>query len=162
MCQGRVVVLVSVLGFLLAGMYLLVVSGGRVPFALASPPAKVRMTARSAVRVSPSPVLASGSLGMVGPPSISVALIERVFAAYRSPAAGSGQALYDLGVQYGIDPVYALAFFWHESTLGRAGWGRSIIRWVIFAAHRAMPVRGAFAPMQPGPKGMRTGIGSSG
>ncbi|HEX9091885.1 MAG TPA: glucosaminidase domain-containing protein, partial [Anaerolineales bacterium] len=40
-----------------------------------------------------------------------------------SPAAGSGQALYDLGVEYGIDPVYALAFFLHEDSFGEAGIG---------------------------------------
>jgi len=40
---------------------------------------------------------------------------------YDSPAAGKGQALYDAGVKYGIDPVYALAFFMHESTFGEKG-----------------------------------------
>ena len=29
--------------------------------------------------------------------------------------------MYNLGVQYGIDPVYALAFFMHESTFGTTG-----------------------------------------
>ena len=38
-----------------------------------------------------------------------------------SPAAGTGQQLYSLGVQYGIDPVYALAFFKHESLYGTTG-----------------------------------------
>ena len=43
---------------------------------------------------------------------------------YHSPAVGKGQALYDLGVKYGIDPVYALAFFWHESRFGTTGEAR--------------------------------------
>jgi Mannosyl-glycoprotein endo-beta-N-acetylglucosaminidase len=42
-----------------------------------------------------------------------------------SPACGTGQALYDDGVQAGIDPVYALAFFLHESTFGRYGVART-------------------------------------
>ena len=37
---------------------------------------------------------------------------------------GKGQALYDLGVKYGIDPAFALAFFMHESTFGTAGMAR--------------------------------------
>ena len=56
-----------------------------------------------------------------GLPSISVATIERVLKQYGSPAAGNGQAFYDLGVRYGIDPAYLLAFFVHESVAGTAG-----------------------------------------
>src|SRR2546425_6095103 len=58
---------------------------------------------------------------LVGKPSISAEFINRVLAWYDSPAAGKGQALYDDGVKYGIDPVYALAFFMHESRFGRTG-----------------------------------------
>ncbi|HEY6541773.1 MAG TPA: hypothetical protein VIZ18_12580 [Ktedonobacteraceae bacterium] len=61
------------------------------------------------------------SYSVAGPPTVSAAFITRVLVAYRSPTAGDGQALYDLGVKYGIDPVYALAFFWHESGFGTAG-----------------------------------------
>ncbi len=61
---------------------------------------------------------------VVGPPTISAAFIDQVLAAYHSPAAGTGQALYALGVEYGIDPVYALAFFWHESDFGTTGEAR--------------------------------------
>jgi hypothetical protein len=35
-----------------------------------------------------------------------------------------GQDLYNLGVKYGIDPVYALAFFMHESLFGTTGEAR--------------------------------------
>lgn len=59
-----------------------------------------------------------------GPPTISASFINRVLADYHSPAAGQGKALYDLGVRYGIDPVYALAFFWHESEFGTTGEAR--------------------------------------
>ena len=58
---------------------------------------------------------------VVGKPSISVEFINRVLALYDSPATGKGQALYDDGVKYGIDPVYALAFFMHESRFGTTG-----------------------------------------
>ncbi len=54
---------------------------------------------------------------VVGPPSISVNQIEAVLKQYGSPASGKGQTLYDLGIKYGIDPAYALAFFVHESRL---------------------------------------------
>ena len=62
-----------------------------------------------------------GPYSVIGSPSISVDFINQVLAAYRSPATGKGRALYDLGVQYGIDPVFALAFFMHESSFGTKG-----------------------------------------
>jgi len=63
------------------------------------------------------------SFMVAGAPTISADFIDRVLSAYGSPAAGSGQALYDLGVQSGIDPVYALAFFMHEDSFGETGIG---------------------------------------
>ena len=63
----------------------------------------------------------SGPYSVLGKPTISAAFINQVLASYNSPAAGKGQALYDLGAQYGIDPAFALAFFMHESTFGTAG-----------------------------------------
>ncbi len=62
-----------------------------------------------------------GSYTVQGSPTISAAFIDQVLVAYHSPAAGDGQALYDQGVKYDIDPVYALAFFWHESEFGTTG-----------------------------------------
>jgi hypothetical protein len=56
-----------------------------------------------------------------GIPSISVAMIDQVLSAYGSPMAGDGKAIYDLGVKYGIDPAYCLAFFIHESAAGTRG-----------------------------------------
>jgi hypothetical protein len=77
-------------------------------------------------RFSLSLALLSGNTSstVVGAPSVSASFIDQVLAAYQSPAAGLGQALYDDGVVVNIDPVYALAFFLHESTLGRFGWAR--------------------------------------
>ena len=73
-----------------------------------------------------TPQLAAGSApyDVIGPPSISVEQIERVLNKYGSPAAGQGRLLYDLGVRYGIDPAYALAFFVHESGCGTKGVAR--------------------------------------
>ncbi len=62
-----------------------------------------------------------GPYSVLGKPTITAAFINQVLASYHSPAAGTGQQMYDLGVQYGIDPVYALAFFMHESTFGTTG-----------------------------------------
>src|SRR6266702_8912495 len=67
---------------------------------------------------------ASKEYSVLGDPSISADFINRILESYDSPAAGKGQALYDYGVKYGIDPVYALAFFMHESTMGTAGEAR--------------------------------------
>lgn len=61
---------------------------------------------------------------ITGRPTITAAFINRVLASSHSPAAGLGGPMYDLGVKYGIDPVYALAFFWHESNFGTTGEAR--------------------------------------
>jgi hypothetical protein len=73
--------------------------------------------------VQPAPVQAD-RYSLIAPPSLSVAQIESVLARYGSPAVGQGQVLYELGVKYGIDPAYALAFFVHESGCGTKGVAR--------------------------------------
>jgi hypothetical protein len=65
----------------------------------------------------------SDSSRVTGSPTITADFIDRVLSAYGSPAAGTGQALYDDGVASGIDPVYALAFFLHEDSFGKTGIG---------------------------------------
>lgn len=59
-----------------------------------------------------------------GRPTVDADFINQVLAAYDSPARGRGQVLYTFGVQYGVDPVYALAFFMHESGFGTTGVAR--------------------------------------
>jgi hypothetical protein len=66
----------------------------------------------------------ASSYSVLGPPTVSAAFINQVLASYQSPAAGKGQALFDDGVTYGVDPVFALAFFMHESSFGRTGVAR--------------------------------------
>jgi hypothetical protein len=63
----------------------------------------------------------SSASGVRGRPSVTVDVLNRVLSAYHSPAVGLGQALYDDGLDYSIDPVFALAFFMHESSFGTAG-----------------------------------------
>lgn len=63
----------------------------------------------------------SGPYVVLQGPSVSADFMNQVLSAYKSPAAGKGQSLYDLGIQYGIDPVFALAFFMHESSFGTQG-----------------------------------------
>jgi hypothetical protein len=69
----------------------------------------------------------AGPYSVLGKPTISANFINQVLASYNSPAAGKGQALYDLGVKYGIDPIFALAFFMHESLFGSTGEARSTL-----------------------------------
>lgn len=61
---------------------------------------------------------------VTGKPSLSAQFMNTILCTFRSPTCGKGQALYQLGVKYGIDPAYALAFFLNESTFGRAGMAR--------------------------------------
>jgi hypothetical protein len=72
----------------------------------------------------PAQSTAPGSYDLVSAPSLSVRQIEDVLSQYRSPAAGQGQVIFDMGVKYGIDPAYALAFFVHESGCGTQGVAR--------------------------------------
>ena len=85
---------------------------------------------------------------VLGPLSVSAAFIT----VYHSPAAGLGQALYDDGVRAGIDPVYALAFFLHESSFGTTGEARKTLS---LGNERCLPDRpcvdrdrGGYAQMQ--------------
>ena len=69
----------------------------------------------------------NGPYSVLGKPTISANLINQVLAYYHSPAAGKGQTMYNLGVKYGIDPVFALAFFMHESLFGTTGEARATL-----------------------------------
>lgn len=69
------------------------------------------------------PPAPDGQHSVLGPPSISAQQIDRILAEWQSPAAGTGSTWIELGIRYGIDPAYALAFFIHESGAGTApGW----------------------------------------
>ena len=68
--------------------------------------------------------LPSGSYSVIGQPTISAEFMNRILSTNSSPAAGIGQAIFDLGEKYNIDPVFAMAFFEHESSFGTTGVAR--------------------------------------
>src|SRR5579871_5725753 len=63
----------------------------------------------------------SATMAVTASPSVSARFIDSILCNASSPACGTGQALYDGGTQYGIDPIFALAFFKHESSYGKYG-----------------------------------------
>lgn len=60
----------------------------------------------------------AGDYTLKGPPSLTPQQIDRILASYGSPAAGTGEEWYRLGLERGIDPAFAVAFFIHESGAG--------------------------------------------
>jgi hypothetical protein len=70
--------------------------------------------------VTPHP---PGDYRLQSPPSLTSGQIDDILRSYESPATGTGEVWYSLGMQYGIDPAFALVFFVHESTAGtHANW----------------------------------------
>lgn len=63
----------------------------------------------------------AGQYTVTGEPTITADFIDTVLCNHNSPACHTGYAMHSYGQQYHIDPVYALAFFLHESTLGKYG-----------------------------------------
>ena len=51
-------------------------------------------------------------------PSITSQQIEEILKNKNSPAQGVGQFIYDKGIEYGIDPVFVMAWFLKESNFG--------------------------------------------
>lgn len=67
---------------------------------------------------TPKIAIPAGESSVLGAPTITAQRIDEILRVHGSPATGTGQYWIDAGVEYGIDPVYALAFFMHESSLG--------------------------------------------
>ena len=63
----------------------------------------------------------AGTYSVIGHPTVTVSLIQKVLAYYHSPASDQAQTLYDASVRCGIDPAFTLAFFMHESSFGKSG-----------------------------------------
>ena len=64
----------------------------------------------------------SGSTAVTGQPTVTPDFINKMLCNYgNQQVCGTGQTLYNDGQQHNIDPVFALAFFWHESNFGKAG-----------------------------------------
>lgn len=77
--------------------------------------------------IDPKVPIKQGPYSVLTKPSLSVDFINQVLQSFNSPAVGKGQALTDMGVKYGIDPAYGLAFFLHESTMGTQGEARTTL-----------------------------------
>ena len=91
-------------------------------YAAAVDPAKLVATALAHVKTHTTALSTStGDMSLYGPPTLTGAQIDTILTEHHSPAAGIGQDIYNLGVLYGIDPTFALAFFQHESSWGLAG-----------------------------------------
>ncbi|GHO77033.1 hypothetical protein KSD_48040 [Ktedonobacter sp. SOSP1-85] len=69
----------------------------------------------------PGQTTLSSSERITGKPTITAQQIDSILAQAGSPAKGLGSLFYDIGVNAGINPAYALAFFHHESSYGLRG-----------------------------------------
>lgn len=120
-------VVIGAIVLTVAGMYLRPQSGGYINYnGQTFPISSYNLWEKSNGPIPSQTPLPShpGPYSVLGKPTITGAFINEVLASYHSPTAGLGQALYDLGVKYGIDPVYPLAFFMHESLFGTTGEAR--------------------------------------
>jgi hypothetical protein len=122
-------------GGVLGGLALLVASGPATPdratgriIAMAAAvnsqrqaPALTPQITQAAPNTRPAIAPPSTDHRLDRPPSISASQIDQVLAAYHSPATGTGAVFYDLGLRYGVDPAYALAFYIVESQAGTRG-----------------------------------------
>jgi hypothetical protein len=97
-----------------------VASGAQAASVPASVPPRTPQTADRPAHAPPS-----ADHRLDRPPSLGAAQIDTILAEYHSPAGGLGPVLYDLGVQYRIDPAFALAFFVFESAAGTRGVART-------------------------------------
>jgi len=90
-----------------------------------SPRQPVESSGRQAQIKGLSPVnrISVSGTSVVGGPSLSADFINQTLASAGSPAAGTGQGLSDLSMQYHIDDAYALAVFEKESSFGSSGAG---------------------------------------
>ncbi|GIV90789.1 MAG: hypothetical protein KatS3mg055_3307 [Chloroflexus sp.] len=68
--------------------------------------------------VSLANIPAPGDHRLRSAPSLTPAQIDEILRSYGSPATGTGEIWYRLGLEYNIDPAYAVAFFIHESGAG--------------------------------------------
>lgn len=58
---------------------------------------------------------------IVGPPTLTLDRFKQVLRSYGSPALPEAESIYNLGIQYGVNPAVLLAQFIQESSCGTAG-----------------------------------------
>lgn len=105
--------------------WLLLFTNVLTPLAKGKPSITVSLPSLNGVTFAQPP--APSGARVLDRPSLSASFVNRVLAAYHSPAVGTGQFLYDLSQRYGIDDAYALAFFMHESLFGTTGVARATL-----------------------------------
>jgi hypothetical protein len=71
--------------------------------------------------VNPSTMLNAGQPNVYGKPSLTSAQINTILAKAHSPAAGTGQALYDGSVKSGVNDSFVMGVFNAESQYGTLG-----------------------------------------
>lgn len=112
-----------------AGGHFLVAIGGNKDFVYLADSSRLNMRAMDHKTFlkywAGMAVVVTPAYSVIGTPTLSVDFMNRVLAAGGSPADGKGQVLYDLGVKYGINPAFALAFYKHESGFGTQGEART-------------------------------------
>ncbi len=72
----------------------------------------------SPAQIAADLVIPPGEANILGAPTITAERVDEILRVYNSPAVGTGTYWIEYGLEFGIDPVYALAFFMHESQLG--------------------------------------------
>lgn len=73
------------------------------------------------VAFNPQTAFNAGQPNIYGKPSLSAAQMNAILAKAHSPAAGTGQALYDGSVKSGINDAFAMGVFYAESQYGMLG-----------------------------------------
>lgn len=68
-------------------------------------------------------------LTFVSPPRITPERFKAALQAAGSPAAPFADKLYQIPLEYGLDPAVALAFFGHESSFGKRGQAVKTLNW---------------------------------
>src|SRR5437763_13448040 len=69
------------------------------------------------------PAGAAGDVSVIGPPTISAATIDSIFARLGSPMAGTGKVVEQASRQANVDDAFALGVWWTETNDGGAGVG---------------------------------------
>ena len=69
------------------------------------------------------PINVAGDVGVSGPPTISAATVNAIFARFGSPMVGTGKLVEQASRQANIDDAFALAVWWTETNHGAAGVG---------------------------------------
>ncbi|MFL5629010.1 MAG: hypothetical protein ACJ788_25805 [Ktedonobacteraceae bacterium] len=68
---------------------------------------------------------AAGDVSVVGPPTVSAATVDAIFARLGSPMVGTGKVVEQASRQTNIDDAFALGVWWTETNDGAAGVGRA-------------------------------------